>query len=125
MATAAPVLVSVAIWAVTGSVYSLLFAALGPVVAVGSMLDGRRQRRGTAGRDTERSVSALEAARHRVLELHERERSRLTQLAPPLGELCAPSRVAATWARGVLDSDSADGWSGTGGGFGSFGVAAP
>src|SRR3954454_23935126 len=71
VATAAPVLVSVGIGAVTGSVYSLLFAALGPVVAVGSLLDGRRQRRRTARRDTERAVAALGTAQRRVRDLHE------------------------------------------------------
>ena len=108
VATAAPVLVSVGIWAVTGSVYSLLFAALGPVVALGSLLDGRRQRRRTARRDTERALVALGQTRERVRELHEAERVRLVRLAPRLTELCSPSRVAANWVREAPDRDSPD-----------------
>src|SRR3954471_4664034 len=108
VATAAPVVVSVAIWAVTGSVYSLLFAALGPVVALGSLLDGRRQRRRTARRESERAVATLGRARQRVLEAQERERTRLDGLAPPLHELCLPGRVASNWARADRDLDSVD-----------------
>ncbi|MEP6844311.1 MAG: FtsK/SpoIIIE domain-containing protein [Pseudolysinimonas sp.] len=106
VATAAPVVLSLGIWAVTGSVYSLLFAALGPVVAVGSLLDGRRQRRRQARRDTARAVAALGRARERVLVLHDRERTRLGRLAPPLEELCQPSSVATNWAQAMADSDS-------------------
>lgn len=108
VATAAPVLVSVGIWAVTGSVYSLLFAALGPVVAMGSLLDGRRQRRRTARRDSENAVAALGRLRQRVLDLNERERVRLELIAPSLTELSAPNRVAGNWARPHPDADSMD-----------------
>jgi len=106
VATAAPVLVSVGIWAVTGSVYSLLFAALGPVVALGSLLDGRRQRRRTARRDSDRAVLALGRAKQRVLELHEGERRRLTRMAPPLAELCLPSSLTARWAHADPNPDT-------------------
>lgn len=97
VATAAPVLVSVGIWAVTGSIYSLLFAALGPVVAVGGLLDGRRQRTRAARRDADRAVAALGRMRQRVLQLQEQERARLDRLAPPLAELCEPGGLAARW----------------------------
>jgi len=102
------VLVSVGIWAVTGSVYSLLFAALGPVVALGSLLDGRRHRRRTARREAERSVASLDRVRQRVLEVQERERRRLDLLAPPLRQLCLPDRLAANWAQAHRDVDSVD-----------------
>lgn len=108
VATAAPVLVSVAIWAVTGSVYSLLFAALGPVVAVGSLLDSRRQRTRTAGRDADRTLAALTRAQQRVLELHERERARLERIAPAPRELLQPACVAARWGQPVPNLDSGD-----------------
>jgi len=103
VATAAPVLVSIGIWAVTGSVYSLLFAALGPVVAVGSLLDGRRQRRRTAARDVDRAVGALSKTRDRVLDLHERERARLEFAAPSLPELCLPGAAATRWQHAASD----------------------
>jgi len=108
VATAAPVLVSIGIWAVTGSVYSLLFAALGPVVAVGGLLDGRRQRRRTAARDADRAVGALSKTRDRVLDLHERERARLERAAPSLPELCLPGAAAARWAHAGSDVAAED-----------------
>jgi len=108
VATAAPVLVSVGIWAVTGSVYSLLFAALGPVVAIGGLADGRRQRRRAARRDCDRAVAALGRLRQRVLELQERERARLDGLAPPLAVLCLPNSLAARWMRAEPGRDAED-----------------
>ena len=41
LGVAAPLVVSVAVWAVTRSPYALLFAALGPVVAVAGVADQR------------------------------------------------------------------------------------
>jgi len=108
VATAAPVLVSIGIWAVTGSVCSLLFAALGPVVAVGGLLDGRRQRRRTARREASRAVAALGRMRQRVLELQEQERRRLARLAPPLAELCEPNALAARWMGADPGHDAED-----------------
>ncbi|MGR0220335.1 FtsK/SpoIIIE domain-containing protein [Agromyces sp. ZXT2-6] len=70
IASSAPVAGALLIWAVTGSTFALLFAVLGPLVAVASMLDSRRQavrerRRGAA--DRERALARLEdeiALRH-------------------------------------------------------------
>jgi len=60
LGVAAPLVVSVAVWAVTRSPYALLFAALGPVVAVAGVADqrisGRRTRRRAA---RERAVALL------------------------------------------------------------------
>ncbi|HTL41339.1 MAG TPA: FtsK/SpoIIIE domain-containing protein [Pseudolysinimonas sp.] len=81
IATAAPVIVSLALWALTGSVFSLLFALLGPVVALGGVIDGARGRRGTARRERERLRIDEQKARQRILEAHERERQRLAGLA--------------------------------------------
>jgi S-DNA-T family DNA segregation ATPase FtsK/SpoIIIE len=99
---------SVGIWAVTGSMYSLLFAALGPAVAVGSLLDGRRQRRGASRRDTDRTMVALGRARMRVLELQRKECARLQALAPALDEALLPSRVASNWAESAGESPAAE-----------------
>jgi S-DNA-T family DNA segregation ATPase FtsK/SpoIIIE len=98
VATAAPVVVSLGIWAVTGSPYSLLFAALGPVVALGSLLDGRRQRRQTVRVQTERTVAALERTRDRLRELQEQERERLRRSAPAIDTRVEAGRVASAWS---------------------------
>jgi S-DNA-T family DNA segregation ATPase FtsK/SpoIIIE len=83
---------SLVIWAVTGSPYSLLFAALGPVVAVGGLVDGRRQRRRTARREQRVAVEALDRTLARIESLHRAERERRRSLAP------APSYQAAASA---------------------------
>ncbi|TFB93688.1 FtsK/SpoIIIE domain-containing protein [Cryobacterium sp. HLT2-28] len=66
IASAAPVVVAVAIWMFTGSAFVLLFAVLGPVIAVGSMVDGRRTRRRTRIRADETHRAALAALRVKV-----------------------------------------------------------
>ncbi|MEZ5189953.1 MAG: hypothetical protein R2717_03060 [Schumannella sp.] len=54
MAGLAPVVVSLALWAVTGSVLSLLFAALGPVTALAGVVDAWRTRRRALRAERER-----------------------------------------------------------------------
>lgn len=66
IASAAPVVVAVAIWMFTGSAFVLLFAVLGPVIAVGSMVDGRRTRRRTRIRADGTHRAALAALRAKV-----------------------------------------------------------
>ena len=63
VATIAPVGIAVAVWAVTGSPFALLFALLGPVVALAGLLDSRlhtRRGRRAAG---ERALAAVGGAR--------------------------------------------------------------
>ena len=89
LGVAAPLVVSVAVWAVTRSPYALLFAALGPVVAVAGVADQR--------------VSA-HRARHRAA----RERTAaLVRLREEVGARIAAGRRAlvarAPSAREILD----------------------
>ncbi|CAN5408868.1 hypothetical protein BH10ACT6_BH10ACT6_02720 [soil metagenome] len=98
-ASLAPVIVSGGIWAFTGSPYSLLFAVLGPVVAAGSMLDGRRQRRRTVRRDRARALAAVDRVRGQLESAHDRERERLERLAPELESALDPRRVIEAWSR--------------------------
>ena len=82
VASLAPVVVSVAIWLVTQSPFSLLFAALGPAVAVASVVDARRTGRRRQRRELERFDRELLAARAEVADAHGRERSALEASAP-------------------------------------------
>ena len=63
LAAAVPLLGGVVLWAVTGSAYSLLFALLGPVIAVASMLDSargsRREQRAALVRHDDDIASAV------------------------------------------------------------------
>jgi S-DNA-T family DNA segregation ATPase FtsK/SpoIIIE len=77
--------VSLALWALTGSVFSLLFALLGPVVALGGVVDGARGRRSSAHRDAERLRSAVERTTQRIDDAHDRERARLSGLVDAVG----------------------------------------
>jgi DNA segregation ATPase FtsK/SpoIIIE, S-DNA-T family len=63
VATIAPVVVSVALFAVTGSPFMLLMAGLGPVIAVATFADGRRQRRRARRESAARFERELSAAR--------------------------------------------------------------
>ncbi|WP_411698110.1 FtsK/SpoIIIE domain-containing protein, partial [Conyzicola sp.] len=92
MATVAPVVVSLAIWAITQSVFALLFAALGPAVAVASLADARIQSRRRRRRENARFSAELEAARAEVEQAHERERTELAESLPSARRL-----VLSTW----------------------------
>ncbi|HEV7741602.1 MAG TPA: FtsK/SpoIIIE domain-containing protein [Pseudolysinimonas sp.] len=86
VATLAPVAVSLALWAFTQSVFSLVFALLGPLVAAGGVLDGARSRRRTARAEEKRLRAGIDRAEARIGEAHERERQRLSSLiALPAG----------------------------------------
>lgn len=126
-ASLAPVIVSAGIWALTGSPYSLLFAVLGPVVALGSVLDGRRQRRSTARRECERVRVALERVGVQVDTARARERARLERVAPDVADAVDPRRVIENWSR-EFSPASASGSvsaSGSAGGPRAEGVALP
>ncbi|MWB98771.1 FtsK/SpoIIIE domain-containing protein [Agromyces seonyuensis] len=55
----APALAAVGLWAATGNATTLWFAALGPVVALATMLDGRRQTRRRRRRATDARAAAI------------------------------------------------------------------
>jgi len=99
IATLAPVGVSVAIWAATGSLFSLLFAGLGPVVALGGLIDGRRQRRRDARRDRARMAQEEADLRDRVALLNERERARRIAETAPLAPESIGSWAVERWSR--------------------------
>lgn len=82
VASIAPVVAALAIWAITRSPYALVFAAFGPVIAVGSVVDARWQ----AGRRRRRHTAENEAClRQLAEEVHvrlEAERARLSRRHP-------------------------------------------
>ncbi len=105
IATLAPVVVSLGLWAITQSVYSLLFAALGPIVAVGGLVDGRFSRRSAVRRDRARFEAALTATLRRIDEAHAAERERLRRLgAFPVAEPRGAAPVG-PWAAGHSSTD--------------------
>ena len=87
LAMLAPVVASCALFVFTQSPFALVFAVLGPIVALATMADSRwqavRHRRAELGRFELEVLAAREVI---VLE-HHRERVRLAQRAPSAGEL--------------------------------------
>lgn len=77
-----PVAGAAVLWQVTGYGAVLWFAALGPLIALASMLDARRTRRRTRRRARAETDAALTAARAEVERRHARERSAAWRRTP-------------------------------------------
>ncbi|NQX03940.1 hypothetical protein HQQ82_03905 [Rathayibacter sp. VKM Ac-2856] len=100
IAALTPVLSSLVLYALTSSPYTLALAALGPLVALASFLEGARLRRRTARREAERyarelAEHAAAAARVRAEELAALRRAS----PPPLDVLEHRVPVDARWRR--------------------------
>lgn len=82
LASAVPVVGALGFWALTGSVFALWFAVLGPLIAVAGFADGvrtaRRQRRSAEGE----ASAAVERLRDDVAQHHARERAVLRARHP-------------------------------------------
>ncbi|WP_349898473.1 FtsK/SpoIIIE domain-containing protein [Parafrigoribacterium soli] len=105
VATLAPVLGSVVLWAVTHSAYVLVFALLGPLVAVASLGDAALQGRRRRTRERQRFAADVAASEETIAREHEAERSELAGTHRALKHLLrAPVRDPERW-RGSLDSE--------------------
>ncbi|CAN5326827.1 hypothetical protein BH11ACT2_BH11ACT2_11720 [soil metagenome] len=82
LATLAPVGMSVVIWLATKSPFVLMFAGLGPAVAVASIADARRQDRRRLRSERARFAHELRSAREETRTLHDWERRELDLDAP-------------------------------------------
>lgn len=91
VATVAPVLASLAIWLLTGSPFALVFAALGPVTAIASLVDARLGSRRTARKELARFLADAEGVSEQIRTRHDRERDALAESAPPAREFTAPA----------------------------------
>lgn len=87
VATFAPVLMSVVLWLVTHSPFALMFAALGPGIAVASLVDSRMSGRRKARFDEERFRRELHETRAEIVAEHDRERAALERAAPAAHQL--------------------------------------
>ncbi|MFE6963659.1 FtsK/SpoIIIE domain-containing protein [Agromyces sp. NPDC057679] len=95
LATLAPVGAALALWAITGSPFSLVFAVLGPVVAIASLLDARRQARRRLRRDEAEREARLDELRAEISARHDEERRAAWRSTP------SPSSIVASPARPV------------------------
>ena len=82
IAALAPVIGSLLIWMLTRSPFALVFALLGPLVAIASVADARIQSRRMAKRESARFTRELTATRIAIEQLQSVERDRLVRAAP-------------------------------------------
>lgn len=81
LASVAPVVGALAMWAFTQSPYALLFAFLGPLVAIGGLIDSRRRHRRAARSARARFEVELTDTRARIEAALDAERRALRRLA--------------------------------------------
>lgn len=93
LATLAPIGGALALWAITGSPFSLVFAVLGPVVAIASLLDARRQSRRRVRRAAGERDVLLGELDAEVSARHVEERRAAWRLTP------SPSSIVSSGAR--------------------------
>lgn len=74
VAALVPVVAGVVLWLVTGSLFSLCFAALGPLMLVASLIDGARSRRRSHRLAETESAEAWSMAEAQLVALHDEER---------------------------------------------------
>lgn len=84
-----PVIGAVVLWRLTGSVYSLWFAALGPVLAIAGFADGLRGSRRVARRARRHAATDLAAIDAALAERHADERRRAWARTPDVAGYCA------------------------------------
>ncbi|WBM80792.1 hypothetical protein KIV56_05465 [Cryobacterium breve] len=97
IASLAPLVAAGVIWFVTGSPFVLLFAVLGPVIAVASMVDGRRAARRTRRRDAAAHAVALARLRTAVTERQSEVRRRRRRETPSASQLLETPDRASRW----------------------------
>jgi S-DNA-T family DNA segregation ATPase FtsK/SpoIIIE len=98
LATAAPVVGSLVMWGVTGSAFALVFAFLGPVVAVGSMIDERRHSRRTSRAEALRFGTDVEAVLLKIRAAQQNERlALLSRVLQPQRALNSLGRNPEWW----------------------------
>jgi len=119
IATLAPVAVSGMIWTVTQSPFALIFALLGPVVAIASLADSRVQRHRRRRAERRRFQTQLAETFRAIVAGHEAERAELDARYPSVHAVLRQSTEAEGWAGGA----GGDGWSGSDGWAGADGWA--
>lgn len=102
--TVAPVLVAIGLFAVTRSPVTLVFAALGPVIALGALTDSRWSAARAHRRSEARFARELSAARDAVDAAHREELAVLRERYPSAAQLLAGDGQRGRWR---LDGDPA------------------
>lgn len=99
-----PVVGALMLWRITGAVHALWFAALGPLVAVASFLDGLRSARRARARSRRDALSAHARLESEIARRHDAQRDRAWRRTPDVAMLCGDD--AEVW-RSVPGRDDA------------------
>lgn len=91
MATLAPVIASIAMWLITSSPFALMFAFLGPLIAVGSLVDSRLQARRRSRTERARFQAEAAVTRRAITDEHDRIRERMRTASRSSGSLLPAS----------------------------------
>lgn len=102
LASLAPVIGSLVIWAITSSPFALVFAFLGPVIAVGTLVDGRIHGTRALSKDRIRFAREVAAARDAIAAAHAFETGELRRSNPGALDLAGyPGRDPERWRTGL------------------------
>ncbi|MGO4689300.1 FtsK/SpoIIIE domain-containing protein [Glaciibacter sp. 2TAF33] len=101
IASVAPLLASVVIWAITGSAFMLLFAALGPVIIVATLLDGHRAGRRRRRADAVAYRSSLDAVRLAMDQRHAELRTTAWHRTPSAAAILSGNADDSRWRSGA------------------------
>ncbi|WEK62829.1 MAG: FtsK/SpoIIIE domain-containing protein [Candidatus Microbacterium colombiense] len=96
VAALVPIAAGVVLWLVSGSLYALCFAALGPMMLVASLWDGARTRRRDRRQEQADVAAGWAAAETELIRRHDEERARQWQRHPD-----AAAALTQTPLRGV------------------------
>lgn len=89
VAAVVPVAAGVVLWLVSGSLYALCFAALGPLMIAASVLDGARTRRRDRRRGAAEAATAWESAEEELRARQQEERGALWDRHPDVARCLA------------------------------------
>src|SRR5690606_28682984 len=96
LASAAPVVGALAMWAFTQSTFVLVFAFLGPLVAIGGLIDSRRRRTKTTRAGMQRFAAELAGTAAQIEAAHGEERRSLDREVAPAFDLIAQDHPTRT-----------------------------
>lgn len=82
LAAIVPVIAGVVLWLITGSLFALCFAAVGPLMLLASFFDGMRSRRRARRQAEGESDAAWQRAEDELVRLHEQEHRILWHRSP-------------------------------------------
>ncbi|TFB57304.1 FtsK/SpoIIIE domain-containing protein [Cryobacterium sp. Sr3] len=103
IASVAPLAAAGAIWLITGSAFVLIFAVLGPVIAVAGMLDARRTGRRTRRTNALDQGQALATLRAEVALRHEELLRAHWRRTPSANSIVAAPHAAIRWTGSGAD----------------------